>query len=77
MEWKEIKNNNDLPKKEGFYECYFQESKEYGEHHSERWFDGNEFRSGNSWKFLWTDQRMYGKAITKYISHWMKIERPV
>jgi len=77
MEWKEIKSNNDLPKKEGFYECYFPESKVYKEHHSENWFDGNEFRDGDSWKIFYTDQRKYGRAITKYISHWMKIERPI
>jgi hypothetical protein len=76
MEWKEIKSNNDFPKKEGFYECYCPESKMFKESHSEFWFDGENFRDGDSLK-LWTDIRMTGRKINKYISHWMKIERPV
>lgn len=73
MEWNKIEDG--LPPKEGFYECYFPESKMYEEHHDEYWFDGENFRSGDTFKF-WTDTRMHGDAINKYISHWMKIERP-
>lgn len=73
MKWTEIEKA--LPSKPGFYQCYFPESEIYSEHHSERWFDGNDFRYGASFSF--TDARMKGKKINKYISHWMKIERPI
>ena len=72
MKWNTIEQ---LPTKKGFYLCYFPESEIYKEHFSERWFDGEFFRDGDTLKF-WTDTRMYGRKINKHISHWMKVEKP-
>jgi hypothetical protein len=74
MVWNKIENG--LPPKEGFYECYLPENKRVYEHHAEYWFDGKDFLDGDTWK-IWTDTRFHGKSINKYISHWMKIVRPV
>jgi len=73
MEWIDIEK--ELPKKEGFYLCYRPESKIYRESYDDTWFDGKDFRDGDSLR-IWTDTRMYGHKVNKFISHWMKIIKP-
>lgn len=63
----------ELPKHRGYYECYFPDSKTYCEHHSERWFDGENFKSGSMWTF---GSDKSGSKINKHISHWLYIGTP-
>lgn len=75
MRWKSIKTP---PIKPGFYECYFPESQRYKEHHSEKWFDGESFLSGDVsfHNFFTFDTRKDGVKVNEYISHWMEIFPP-
>lgn len=70
MNWTKIKES--LPKEPGFYECYFPESKMFRVGHCEFWFDGKDFRDGDSI----FGGRKSGKRINNFLSHWMKIEHP-
>ena len=69
MEWISTKT---LPVIKGFYYCFIPECKEYHKHIAEFYFDGVDFRDGNSWPFF-GNGRMGGKKITDYITYYMII----
>lgn len=67
MEWTKMPT---LPKYTGVYTCFVPECDKWLTHIEEYEFDGKDFRDHKN-KFLGR-----GKIMTKYITHWFKIQLP-
>ena len=70
MKW--INLNDSIPIIKGLYMCYIPKGKRFYEHYAEYWWDGTDFRDGDTlFKGV-----CGGRRITNYITHWMIIKKP-